>query len=113
MSKVFIRHGNFSKSINKEELFKFLAKRVLDKKYEFGFYNDELKSFYKNVYDFILKNLNETFCIQIYQDNVIRLHLKHGHFDNPKSIFLEDKWICNDESTIGMLKELITFSKYN
>ena len=112
MSNIFIQYENCLKSVNRGELFKFLAKRVLDKDYEFCIYNDELKSFYENTYDFILKHLNEITCIQIYQDNVLRLHLKHGYFDSPKSIFVEDAWLLNSDNYMSMINDLISFSKY-
>lgn len=113
MSKIFIRYGSYFKAVNKEELFKFLAKRVLDKKYQFCFYNSELKEFYENTYDLILKRLDEITCIQIYKDNVLRLHLSCGYFDSPKFIFLEDDWLCTSEEYINMINDLISFSKYN
>ena len=41
---------------------------------------------YRGTYDCILKEMDDITTIQIYEDNVIRLHLKHGHYQQPKSI---------------------------
>lgn len=56
-----------------------------------------------NLLNFDLKNLINTKCIQIYIDNVIRLHLKHSHFEEPKSIFIEDV----DEKCIAAFIEIL------
>lgn len=56
-----------------------------------------------NLLNFNLKHLKNTTCIQIYYDNVIRLHLKHEHFETPKNIFIENA----DEKCIKALIELL------
>ena len=39
-------------------------------------------------YFIILENLDKISTLQIYQDNVIRLHLKHEHYEQPKCIIV-------------------------
>jgi len=43
-----------------------------------------------NLEDFNLKELTNTRCIQIYYDNVIRLHLDHGPYETSKSILIDN-----------------------
>lgn len=135
--KVLFWYGATTKKLDKEELFKYLVKKGENKKYysvygkkgrpmgsryPLNFYNSELKEFFEDAYDVILKYLNETECIQIYQDGSIRLHLKCGYYEKKKSIFLEDciikKSIFGEvegikDLTLELLEDLITFSENN
>ena len=46
-------------------------------------------------YDYILNEIDNINTIQIYKDDVVRLHLNHGHYETPKSIIL----IAEEEET--------------
>ena len=39
-------------------------------------------------YDYILNEIDNITTIQIYKDDVVRLHLSYGHYEEPKSIIL-------------------------
>lgn len=108
MEKVLVWRGSNIKKVDKNQLFQFLAEKS-NKNFNSNICQHGV---YENAYEFILKNLNETTCIQVYQDNVIRLHLKHEYYSIPKSIFLDDYEICNNMMTVKLIEELITFSKH-
>lgn len=46
-------------------------------------------------YDYILNEIDNISTIQIYKDDVVRLHLSHVHYEEPKSIIL----FANKEET--------------
>ena len=51
-------------------------------------------------YDYILNEIDNINTIQIYKDNVLRLHLKHKDYEVPKSIILNA-----DEEETELLKD--------
>lgn len=61
-------------------------------------YNKELLG----VCDKILENIDNIGTLQIYEDNIIRLHLKHGHYDKPKIIIFSAT-----EDEVERLKQIL------
>lgn len=53
-------------------------------------------------YNHILNEIDNINTIQIYQDDVVRLHLNHEHYEIPKSIML----IAEEEET-ELLKKFV------
>ena len=53
-------------------------------------------------YDYILNEIDNINTIQIYKDDVVRLHLNHGHYEEPKSIIL-----IADEDETQVLKGIV------
>ena len=108
---ILFRYGTILKQLNRETLFNFLVKISLKKSSDKLFYNSALKAFYYDAYDFIITHFDEINCIQIYEDNAIRLW--SGDRRSSKLFVFEDKDFCNDELTSTMLKELINFAENN
>ena len=61
---------------------------------------------YHYVCEYILKELDNIQCIQVYNDNVVRLHLRpKDHFSSKTSIFIED--YISGKILIEILNELL------
>lgn len=97
--------------LDKSKLYKFLFQSTIKRRCLKKINGESVfcLGYWQKAYMFILENLHETVCIQIYCDGIIRLHLKHEHYEMPKSIYLEDAKICDDEFTIKMLRELRSY----
>lgn len=65
-------------------------------------YYENYRKKFSEVYEVILENIDNIGTIQIYQDNIIRLHLKHGHYEKPKSIIFNAT-----EDEITNLKQIL------
>ena len=97
--------------VNKLRLSEFLESKSLEVSSSKSWLDYHPDSDYLDTFDFILKNLPRTSCIQIYQDGVIRLHLGYSFFDHSKkSIFIQDADILEDQSTKEAIEALISFS---
>ena len=108
---ILFRYGMILKQLNRNDLFKFLSTRSLKIFSDKLFYNNALKSFYCDAYDFIIKHFDKINCIQVYEDNAIQLWAGDRQFAN--LIVFEDYDFCNDELTSMMLKELIIYAENN
>jgi len=122
LKKILFWYGGKLKVLDRKKLFEFLCKKSFKKYWNISRSVKILNATYDNLYDFILKNLDKTSCIQIYEDFTIRLHLiprtpeeifLFKYEDVSKSIFLDIFDLCEDDLTFEMLEDLITFSKYN
>ena len=106
---VLFRYDTMLKQLNRDNLYKFLLTRSLKNLSNELFYNSILKSFFCDAYDFIIKNIDEINCIQIYKDNAIRLWTGDSKFTS--SIIFEDYDFCNNKLTSTMIKELISLAR--
>lgn len=102
---LFWCEGVFKKT-DKAQLLRFLVKKS-GGDYAGTFRRDMTYGrIYYSTYDLIIKNLSRTACIQVYSDGVIRLHLEHSHFEEPRSIFSNHYKFVDDSLTEKMLEEL-------
>ncbi len=76
METVLYWNGTFKTEFNKKELANFLYEYTLNYSEDSPIYIPEVQGLFKNVFEIVLTYLHETTCIQIYNDGVIRLHLK-------------------------------------
>lgn len=70
--------------ITKEDVIEYLLKKNTKTDYLHSLVvYDQL---YRGTCDIILREMDNINTIQIYEDNAIRLHLNHEHYEQPKSI---------------------------
>jgi len=108
---ILFRYGTILRQLNRDELFNFLLTRSLKTFSDKLFYNNALKAFYCDAYDFIIKHLDEINCIQVYKDNAIQLWADDRHF--ARLIVFEDYDFCSNKLISSMLEELIDFAQNN
>lgn len=105
---VFFCYGTMTKQLSRKKLFNFLLTKSVKIHSNHEYYNSNVKSFYHDAYDFIIKNLDKINHIQIYRDNAIELW--SGNRNSSKLIVFEDYDFCHNELTSKLLKELIEFA---
>lgn len=105
---VFFCYGTMTKQLSRKKLFNFLLTKSVKIHSNHEYYNSNVKSFYHDAYDFIIKNLDKINHIQIYIDNAIELW--SGNRNSSKLIVFEDYDFCHNELTSKLLKELIEFT---
>ena len=107
-------HGEFRKNLNKNDLFVFLSRKATKNDCRWSWrYSPNLGQIYDGFDDVILRNLYRINSIQIYSDGCIRIHLKHGHFETPKSIIIDDINLCYDEGTLEIIEFLDEYCMHN
>lgn len=111
--KVLLWNGPTLVKVEREEVNQFLHEEV--QKYgqkTYLFRKIKLKDARCNFFGFLIEHLDDISCIQIYQDNVVRLHKIHGHYEDPTSIFIvpEDSEEENDEFA-EFLEEIKAYAK--
>ena len=60
----------------------------------------------KNIYDFMLEDIDKTIGMQVYKDGEIRVNLKHDHYEPKESKFCE---IITNQDMEEELNELFKF----
>lgn len=104
--KVLFWNDSLCIELDKKPLAKFLSARNLLTNENFPLYIPEIQVLFYNIYDVILTLLHELTCIQIYNDNVIRLHLLEER--RPISIFINDNF---NIFTNNFIFDLVIFSE--
>lgn len=122
LGKILFLYESDVIELDKQELLEFLTLKTLRNLSCRKFYNSTLKAFYLDAYDFILKHLNGSVAIKVYQDHAIRLYSasdcdsEHNIFymydlNFTTSIVFEDSEFCKNKLTSEMIEELITYAR--
>lgn len=106
--KVVYWNGTYCRELNKVDLANFLSSKNAINMKRYPLYIPEVQGFFYNAYELILTYLHEITCIQIYNDNVIRLHLEYNVFNTSTSILIYDTY---NTVSYDLLCNLIAFSE--
>lgn len=106
MEEILLWYGNQIKSVRKKDFKVDLCIKASEFRKAYEPYS-RLRRKVMYVYAIIQDNIDKITCIQMYNDGVIRLHLKYGYFDTPKSIFIDDIELCANETFRDLMITLI------
>jgi len=97
--------------LKKSELAKILCSHMPKTSNRKYWYSCQLSQAFLDAYDLIITCLHELSCIQVYNDNILRLHFyRQDHFSKAESITILDSEFYNDV-TSNLITDLVNFAK--